>query len=334
MGELAFPLAAVATTFLVVVPALSLLSLAVLVSQRRRLRVWAAYGADATFAWIVAPTLVPLVWLSSAALHQSEPARALEACLVSHGGAANCTDALVLFGLLMGGLAASIAVATWRHRPRLALTPVGPDHPAARRLRRVVESDGRLRRLQVVVTESGPAPVFSMGWLRPRTVVDATFVEQADDAILRAALLHELAHALHYDALRVSVARVCLAVNPLGRWLMPELERWRQAREAFCDAEAVHLGGDRLALAEALVRGARFHCTALDGHALTMLCGHDVAALRLRLALLMAGPVRPRRNYGHLVLLVGLLALMVAPHLDSVGLLDQFHIEVERLLHR
>jgi hypothetical protein len=123
-----------------------------------------------------------------------------------------------------------------------------------------------------------------------------------------------------------------LRANPAGKLLISDFERWRGAREAICDREAVHRGGEPLALAEGIVRAARFRCDDLKPQAASMLCGHDAAALKLRLALLLNGSPAPVRTLGHIVLVLGVIAVLVIPHVESLGALEHFHFEAERLL--
>ena len=202
MAELLFPLAAVAGTFLIVIPVLTLVSRTVLARKRRRIRSWADFGSETTFAWLVAPTLLPVVWLTSSALHQSEPTAAQGTCLVDHVQATTCLDAALLLGLLIGGMAL--------------------------------------------------------------------------------ALLHEHAHITGFDTLRGFVVRFCLSANPAGALLVPDFKRWRRAREAQCDGQAVHLGGQPLALAEGIPRAARFRRAGRRPRAAAMLCGHIAPESRLK----------------------------------------------------
>ena len=334
MAELVFPIAAVAVTFLLIIPAFTLLSRAALAARRKRVASWAEFGADATFAWLVAPTLLPLLWLTSSALHQSEPAQRLDACLVDHVLSTTCLDAVALLGLLLVGMASAVALHAWRERPRFTLDRLPDDHRLARRVAALTGAHPALKSLDVSVARRAPAPIFTVGWLRPRIILDACFAHDADDAMLRAALLHERAHAASFDTLRGSLVRLCLAVNPAGRWLAADLARWHHAREALCDSEAVHLGGEPLALAQGIVRAARFRCAGL-GACAALLCGHDRAALKLRLNLLLNGGALPlpTRTIGHAALAVAVAAVLLAPHLQAAGPLEHFHFEVERLLH-
>lgn len=332
MDELVFPLAAVIATFFLVIPLLTIISRSALAFSRRRTASWASFGSEATFAWLVAPTLLPVIWLTSSALHQSEPARTTEPCFIDHVGATTCVDTLLLLGFLLGGMAAAIGLRLWREWPRVALRRVDDDHELVARVARVVRGDAHLRTLRIVVVRESAESVYTIGLLRPLVIVDACFIRDADAEMLRAALLHEYAHIAGRDTLRGFVARLCLAANPAGSLLAPDLERWRSAREAVCDGEAVHRGGDPLALAESLVHAARFRCGGLAAHA-AALCGHNGATLKLRLALLMNGPPAPTRTLGHVALAIGAGLALLAPHVGSAGLLEYFHFEVERLLY-
>ncbi|MDH5490556.1 MAG: hypothetical protein OEY14_01140 [Myxococcales bacterium] len=343
MLELIFPLSALLITFFGIIPLLTLLS-ARLLARRRRAGRWIDFGSDSTFTLLVAPTLLPLGWLVSAALHQSEPSRALRACLIDHE-ATSCLDAIVLLGLLGSILGLLLLRHGWRERSAETGTALALSEPLAARIRRLVEADARLAGLRVVVVRRGPAPVFLHGLLRPRIALDACFARDSDDAILRAALLHERAHLRARDTMRLLLAGICRELNPLGHLLVADFERWRRAREARCDSEAIHMGGEPLALAEGILRAARFRCSEWISPDLLGLVGHDALTLRLRVALLTRSargsqieraasgtePGRPRLG-AQLLLGLALLGLIVLPHLGGPGVLEHFHFAVEDLL--
>ncbi|MCA9564237.1 MAG: M48 family metalloprotease, partial [Myxococcales bacterium] len=177
-----------------------------------------------------------------------------------------------------------------------------------------------------------PEPAFTYGLFRPTLVLDACFVREIDDPSLRAVLLHELAHIAGRDMFRRFMFRLCRAINPAGALLDADFAHWCSAREAACDSEAVERGGSPLALAHSILRAARFRCaTPLLG--IAALCGHEMASLRLRLALLLEGPARPRKSFGHAVLLVVCAIALAIPHLHPFAVLDAFHLSVEQLLH-
>jgi beta-lactamase regulating signal transducer with metallopeptidase domain len=223
-----------------------------------------------------------------------------------------------------------IAWRLWRDRAVVALDPLPAGHRLASRVDQVVRSEPALTRMRWAVLRQAPAPVFALGLLRPRVCLDACFVATADDAMLRAALLHEDAHVRGRDSLRDVLVRVCLALNPAGRLLADDFARWQQAREAQCDLVAIRSGGEPLALAEGILRAARMG--GAEHQCMAQLCGHQTSTLKLRLALLMTRPPAPRANWGHGLLAVALVLAAVAPHLTATGLLDVVHSAVERLI--
>lgn len=320
MRDLLFPFVAIAVTFFVITPLMSLLSLKALEHRRQELSL-TKFGSESTFGWLVAPTLLPLVWLVSSAIHQAES-------VVAEKG---CTDTVVLLGVLLVGFGGFITFRLWRESPEFTHTTLSEGHPSTQRVRRIVSRDRRLRKLEIDVVHSSPEPLYTHGLLTPKVVIDACFVEHVDDAMLHAALLHEHAHIRSRDTVRNFVVRLSLAINPLGNWLRPDFERWRTAREAACDQEAVHHGGDALALAEGIVCAVRFRCESL--HPTWAALAGPALALKLRLALLVSGPEPPLKSLGYRALFgLGILAIWL-PHIQSLAALDFLHAEVERLLH-
>ncbi|TXD35343.1 M56 family metallopeptidase [Lujinxingia vulgaris] len=331
MNEVYFPLAAVATTFFVVIPLLTLLCRGALAWSRRRTSSWANFGSETTFGWLVAPTLLPILWLTSSALHQSEPGIAADPCLMDHV-ATTCVDTFMLLGFMLAGIVLTVGVRLWREWPQTPLHRLGDAHELSQSIGLIARNDAYLRSLRIAVVEHSTEPIFTLGLLRPIVVMDACFVRDADASMLRAALLHEYAHITGLDTLRSFMIRLCLSVNPAGSLLQADFARWRSAREALCDTEAVHHGGEPLALAESIVKAARFRCGALLPNA-AALCGDNAIALRLRVTLLLDGPPAPVKTLGHIILLLTALAIFGVPHLEGFGLLEHFHFEVERVLH-
>ncbi len=339
MVELLFPLAAVSMTFLVLIPALTLMSRVLLRFRRSRERVWARFGSEVTFALLVAPTVIPVSWLVSSAAHQSEPSQSLESCLVDHVtigstvGSASCTDALLLVAVVALGVMVVALLRARLERPGLKLHRVDAEHPEQRRIERIRSLHPDLARVRVAVVAHSAEPVVTTGFIRPECFLDTCFVESADDKMLLAALLHESAHMSAFDNLRCFIVRLALTVNPAGRLLAGDFRRWRQAREADCDGSAVFRGGEPLALAQSIIHAAKFRCAGPLACGISALCGADAAALKLRVALLFEGPPQPQRTSGHLLLLVAVVAALGLPHLESFAFLEQFHIAVERLAH-
>jgi hypothetical protein len=139
MAELLFPLAAVFVTVFLVVPALTLVSCAWLARRRARSASWADFGSNGTFALLVAPTMVPAIWLLSSAIHQVEPSQTLPSCWVDHMTTETCVDALILLSIVVfGGIVVTTSRA-WRERPT-ATTRLPHTHGLVKRVRRIADS--------------------------------------------------------------------------------------------------------------------------------------------------------------------------------------------------
>ena len=333
MSEFVFPLAAIALTFLVMIPLLTLASRWVLHLRRSRETVWAHFGSEGTFALLLAPSAIPLLWLVSSSVHQSEPWRALEACVIDHINDENCLDALALSSGLALGLLLLTVLRARRETPRFHGTPLGHDHWLQRRLHRLANSSDVLTGLRITVLADASEPVFTTGWFKTECFMDARFVETSDDRMLSAALLHESAHMRSFDNLRAFLIRLALLVNPAGKWLRSDFARWQQAREADCDSHAVHQGGEALALAQSIIQAAKFRAVDTCPRGALALCGPNMTALRLRVALLFEGPPEPQTTRGHLILSAAVVVAVVLPHIEPTAFLDHFHFTVERLVH-
>lgn len=333
MSIWAFPLSAFALTLLVLIPGLTWGCVQVLRRQRARTDAWGDFGGAGTFTLLIAPTVLPLTWLFSSALHQAESTWAGD-CLVAHGHASGCSEALVILASIAAVLIALAAQELWTARRDIGtLVPLSRDHAATIRVNTMLARDKRLRHLRVRVVRTAPEPLMTAGWLRPTVVVDGCFAMDTDDAALHAALLHEAAHVSDRDPLRVALVNVALALNPARRMLAPDFKRWRDAREAQCDSHAVHAGGEALALAQGILQAARFKCAGPNVCGVRRLHGDEASTLKLRVALLLDGPAMPARSIGYAVLAGALLFVLAAPHFGPTAALDQFHTTVEQWLH-
>ena len=174
------------------------------------------------------------------------------------------------------------------------------------------------------------------GLLRPRIEVSTKVLETLDDEALTSALLHEAAHARAVDPLRYFLAAVCLSLNPLAGLLRTELSRWRFAREAACDEEAIHRGAPPLALARAIVTVARSGSARVPS-GVAALAGGGTDALRIRVGLILeyaeGRPARRRWDAPFTVLAVALVAVALLPHTLGTAPLDRLHLGIELALH-
>jgi beta-lactamase regulating signal transducer with metallopeptidase domain len=152
-------------------------------------------------------------------------------------------------------------------------------------------------RLVVGAPSIGPHVV---GVIRPIIVIPAALLD--DPAMLRAALLHELAHVRRRDALARIVQLVACAVFffwPVVRMVSRRLDL---SREAACDAWALEASAlPRPAYARLLVRMAQLRAVAAS-----LAAPHGLDA---RVAAVLGPPARARLGLGHRVALVAWIAV-------------------------
>ncbi len=327
-----FPVLGGLIVYGLVVPAASLLALGVL---RWRRRSDAGVEGDALGWWLLlAPVAWPVLWALSAVLHLQEGNTAWSGCLYDRAG--RCPDVLG-FGVVLllpwfGGVLFTLGRRAFEGgRPVQA-----PDLK-----RRLFWLRGRipaLRGVRVRWVARGGHPAAVRGLFPPRIELEADFARSLDDEVLAAVLLHEVEHARCLDVLRMAMAEASLRLNPLRRWLAPELSRWRVAREIACDEAACRRGASPAALAEGIVRALRYGGWRARPEA--ALTGPGAEVVRLRVALLLAmeegfagcgvgrSTSAPMASMGS-----SLLLALLMPHLAGTGLLDGLHLFVERAFH-
>lgn len=157
-----------------------------------------------------------------------------------------------------------------------------------------------LGRVRVVVGTADVGP-HVVGLLRPIIVVPPALLD--DPTLLRAALLHELAHVRRYDV----VARFIqiLAASLLWWWPVVRIvnKRLELAREAACDAWALETSNvPRAAYARLLVRMASLHVAAAPA-----LAAHH--SLDARVAAVLGPPARARLGWVQRLALLAWVAL-------------------------
>ena len=119
MSDLAFLIVGLVALFGVSVPLFTIASKAVLTLRRRRMNALADFGSTPNYLLIVGPVLLPVLWVLSAGLHQSEAGWFAGATGAAHLAGQACWNALML-----GVVAALAAAATLlRSRRRLGAAP-------------------------------------------------------------------------------------------------------------------------------------------------------------------------------------------------------------------
>jgi beta-lactamase regulating signal transducer with metallopeptidase domain len=194
---------------------------------------------------------------------------------------------LVLAALWLAGALTVLARALVAQQRAMAAARRAPPAPA--RARALLASLSRRAPLLVVGDRAvGPHVV---GVLRPIIVVPPALLD--DGQLLRAALLHELAHIRRLDA----VARVVQVIAGAVFFFWPVVRmvnrRLDLAREAACDAAALAAGDlSRPAYARLLVRMTQLHTAAAP----SMGASHGLDA---RIAAVLGPPARTRLGVAH-----------------------------------
>jgi beta-lactamase regulating signal transducer with metallopeptidase domain len=225
---------------------------------------------------------------------------------------------IALAMIWLAGAALVIVRALLAHRHTLVAARCAPAAPAdAQALLRSLNS-----RVRLVVGDDEVGP-HVVGWLRPIIVVPSALL--ADAALLRAALLHEIAHVRRRDALGRFIQIVASALMwwwPLARIVQRRLDL---AREAACDAWALEAGEvPRPAYARLLVRMA-----ALRAAAAPALATHH--ALDARVAAVLGPPARTRMGIIYRLVLAawGIYALGGARAASARGHVEVCHYTTE-----
>lgn len=334
MSILLFPVLGVIVVFFVAVPLFSLAASTILAHVPVRKDGVLSHVSPWRFGLIVGPTLGPLIWLISAAVHQSEEDSALVACALDHLGDAACQDVVIfgslLFSILGVGAVSRVLRGSIRSRTT-ARGSVSVDGGAERVRQRCAGNTALApHKSRIIVVGAGLAPACTRGIFFPRVEIESSLVERLGDEELDAVLLHELEHVRARDPLRLFVAQVALAINPTAALLGAELSRYRFARETICDLHAVQHGADPLALAHSIVSvaGSRMPSSVVG------LSGHGIGGVRVRVQLLLGyavrSPVTVRRRAPIDLVFACVIGLAIFPHYLGTGALDLLHLSVER----
>lgn len=170
-----------------------------------------------------------------------------------------------------------------------------------RRLTRGLVAVTRPAELHGIGVRLGPVQdaAFVAGLTKPRIFCDDRLATTLSDVELHAVTLHEQAHQVARDPLRMTLLAV---VAPVARRLPSGpawLERQAASREISADRAALRHGASRAAIASALLKVGRLHPAGATGFAL---------AVDLRLEALLDGERTPPRRWGSTLAGLGLAA--------------------------
>jgi len=204
---------------------------------------------------------------------------------------------LVLAAAWATGTAIVLARSLAAHRVAVLAARRAPAAPAAAQSTlSTLAAMLRVRTPRLVIGDAATGP-YVVGLVRAIIVVPPALLD--DEALLRAALLHELAHVRRRDALGRWVQVIATSVFffwPIVRIVGRRLDL---AREAACDAWALEASDvPRPAYARLLVRMAALRTVAATGLA-------SPRSLDARVAAVLGPPVRARLSIFHKLALLG-----------------------------
>lgn len=162
-----------------------------------------------------------------------------------------------------------------------------------------------------LLSRAADAPASTAGILRPRVRLSPLFHRSCDPDALRAACMHEEAHARHRDPLRVWLAQLVTDLQWPAPSARKRLLAWRYALELARDEEARRRGVRGEDLAAAILVAARLGIPATRGPVVGLL--NEGAGLRERIRWALAPlstPPPDERGFPHVAMM--LIALLSA----------------------
>lgn len=123
--------------------------------------------------------------------------------------------------------------------------------------------------------------ISTFGLIQPQVTFSPFLAKQLDDGVIRAALAHERAHAIHRDPLRIWLAQLMTDLQWPWPWAGRRLEVWLEALELARDDEARAEGADGADLAEAVLASVRYLERIAPRNMRTRLQGTQLAHARL-----------------------------------------------------
>ncbi|MGA7537834.1 MAG: hypothetical protein WBW93_03600 [Steroidobacteraceae bacterium] len=100
--------------------------------------------------------------------------------------------------------------------------------------------------------------ISTIGLLQPQVVFSPFLAKQLDEVVIRAALAHERAHAIHRDPLRIWLAQLVTDLQWPWPWAVARLEAWLETLELARDDEARAEGADGPDMAAAVLASVRY----------------------------------------------------------------------------
>ena len=335
MNELLFPLSTILLVFGAVIPFLSLLTQYRIRFLQDSSPTFESLYTNQLLFWLLLPTMLPIVWICLSLghllyfhhIHSSHDS----VCLLSHQHF--WTDESILLALIVG-IVIVLVVQVLRVEQQGSWKLVS-DSVIEKRVNDlcVQEELGCFRQL-ILVEQSVAAQ--SVGILRPKILLSRDWVAQIDDDMLKATILHEIAHHQAGDLWMGMILKIGLMLNIHAQKLQSSISIWIQSREILADKRSVRLGAEPLALAQAIVNAIRWQRSqpVLSSYQWGIR-GENVSLVKLRLLQLTSYDDSSEDSTGWQDLwMLCVLMLLCVPHLLSIDVLDFVHLSIEVLAQK
>ena len=227
---------------LCVILASALVGAALIAGRRRLARLAPSAQSRIALAAAVAPAFLSAVF-AGGAIYDIVLSGPADFCLRPHDSAAPSLILLLSVAILVGRVLTS------------GIQTTGAVLSAVR-LSRALTGAAPKAFMGCVVLPIEEPQAYVLGILKPRVYVSQGLLEQANEDDLASVLAHERAHAARRDPLRRLIASLGLVLHLPG--IAHLLDRLlTRTQEMAADADAARVVGDRVRVAESLVRFAR-----------------------------------------------------------------------------
>ena len=145
--------------------------------------------------------------------------------------------------------------------------------------------------LSAVRARSAQAAAVTIGLIKPKIIVAASFVAELSPGALAAVTAHEEAHRRHHDPLRLWLGQLASDLQFPWPQARGRFQAWRGALELARDFEACDHGADPLDRADAIVIAAR-----RDAASMAVVAGVASADVEARVKFLLDPPTHDERH--------------------------------------
>lgn len=333
MNELLFPICIFLLVGYIFIPILSLLTQSRIEYIRTNHSTHHSVNHNYLLFWLLLPTVLPLSWmlfntihlLYSDILHTSHHS----VCVLDHTDF--WTDEGILLLLIVSlGMASITKVYI---ESKISANWLETESPLQQSRIHQLFPDQSIPKIQLVTHCSVAAQ--SVGIFHPRILLSLDWIEQIDDEMLRATILHEMAHIQTGDLRTSTLLKMGLVFNPTKSILKSSIYLWTQNKELNADQLAIQNGANQLALAQSIINALRWqrrHSTPMKLFGCYLEDDSSRYLLKLRLMKLTERHQNIEvQNTFNSVWTLGILVFLTTPHLLVIDAFDTIHHAIEQL---